>query len=128
MDMAHEQAKFNCFQDFILQLNNQVACCDYGDRLEEYRCDRLMAGINDLKVQGKSLEKNDLELAEARKICEPHDDLMQATSTEAVTLVQRQNQRPIRPPVAKHTPKPQRDPSGNEKHINPCLSCMRPTC
>ncbi|VDP95381.1 unnamed protein product [Echinostoma caproni] len=110
-------------RDFILQLNRQASRCNYGDRLEEQMCDRLVAGINNLSLQRKLLEKKDLTFAEARKICEQHDDLMKATSSEAVTLFQRQKTPPNRPPTAKRAPKPQKDSPGNEKRINPCLSC-----
>ncbi|VDP90479.1 unnamed protein product [Echinostoma caproni] len=128
---VHERAKFisliraehvSC-QDFILQLNQQASRCNYGDRLEEQLCDRIVAGINNLTLQRKLLEKKDLTFAEARKIREQHDDLMEATSSEAVTLFQRQKTRPNRPPVAKCTLKPQQDPSGNDRRINPYFSC-----
>ncbi|VDP81420.1 unnamed protein product [Echinostoma caproni] len=50
---ATERAKFNSViraanmpcREFILQLNKQASICNYGDRLEEQLCDRLIAGI-----------------------------------------------------------------------------------
>ncbi|VDP77747.1 unnamed protein product [Echinostoma caproni] len=102
---------------FILQLNNQALRCNYGDHLKEQLCDRLVAGTNNLTLERKLLEK-DLTFAEARKICEQHDDRMRATSSEAVTLFQRPN----RPPIVKCTPKLQEDPSGKTKRINPYCS------
>ncbi|VDP74052.1 unnamed protein product [Echinostoma caproni] len=56
---AHERAKFNSMihadlvscREFILQLNKQASRCNYGDRLEEQMCDRLVAGINNLTLQ-----------------------------------------------------------------------------
>ncbi|VDP37315.1 unnamed protein product [Echinostoma caproni] len=75
-------------------------------------CDRLVAGINNLSLKRKLLEKKDLTFAEARKICEQNDDLMKATSSEAVTLFQRQKTPPNRPPTAKRAPKPQKDSPG----------------
>ncbi|VDP94146.1 unnamed protein product [Echinostoma caproni] len=91
---ALKRAKFNSMiradhmscRDFILQLNRQASHCNYGDRLEEQMCDRLVAGINNLTLKRKLLEKKDLIFAEARRMCEQHDDLMKATSSEAVTL------------------------------------------
>ncbi|VDP89940.1 unnamed protein product [Echinostoma caproni] len=75
---AHKRAKFNSMiradhmscRDFILQLNRQASRCNHGDRLKEQMCDRLLAGINNLTLQRKLLEKKDLTFAEARKICE----------------------------------------------------------
>ncbi|VDP80752.1 unnamed protein product [Echinostoma caproni] len=110
------------YRDFILQLNKQASRCNYGDHLEEQMCGRLVASINNLTLQRKLLEKKDLTFAEARKICEQHDDLTKATSSDAVTLFQRQKTRPNRPPMAKCIPKPQQNSSGNDKRINPCLS------
>ncbi|VDP96400.1 unnamed protein product [Echinostoma caproni] len=109
--------------EFILQLNKQASRCNYGDRLEEQMRDRLVAGINNPTLQRKLLEKKDLTFADARKICEQHDDLMKATSSESVTLFQRQKTRPTRSPLPNCVPKPQHDSSSNEKRINPCLSC-----
>ncbi|VDP83173.1 unnamed protein product [Echinostoma caproni] len=86
-------------------------------------CDRLVEGISNLNLQRKLLEKKDLTFVEARKICEQHDDLMKATSSEAVILFQRQKAPPNRPPTAKCASKPHKDSSGNEKRINPCFSC-----
>ncbi|VDP93866.1 unnamed protein product [Echinostoma caproni] len=77
--------------------------------MEEQMCDRLVAGVNNLSLQRKLLEKKDLTFAEARKICEQHDDLMKTTSSEAVTLFQRQKTPPNRPSTAKRAPKPQKD-------------------
>ncbi|VDP85797.1 unnamed protein product [Echinostoma caproni] len=56
---ANERAKFNSmiradhvpYREFILQLNKQASHCNYGDRLEERMCDRLVAGINNLTLQ-----------------------------------------------------------------------------
>ncbi|VDP72247.1 unnamed protein product [Echinostoma caproni] len=110
-------------REFILQLNKQASRCNYGDRLEELMCDHLVAGINNLTLQRKLPEKKDLNFANARKICEPHDDLMKATSSESITLFQRQKTRPNGPPMAKCILKPQQDSSDNEKRINLCLSC-----
>ncbi|VDP84636.1 unnamed protein product [Echinostoma caproni] len=125
---AHERAKFNSMiradhvscRDFILKLNKQASRCNYGDRLEELLCDRLVAVINNLTLQQKLLEKKDLNFAEARKICGQHD-LMRATSSKAVTLFQRQKTRTNRLPIVKCIPKPPQDSSGNEKRINPLL-------
>ena len=94
---ATERAKFNSLvrpdnmpcREFILQLNKQAARCNYGDRLEEQLCDRLVAGINNITLQRKLLEKKDLKFAEAKKICEEHDDLVKATAGESITLFQR---------------------------------------
>ncbi|VDP76928.1 unnamed protein product [Echinostoma caproni] len=119
-------------REFILQLNKQASRCNYGDRLEEQMCDRLVAGINNLTLQRNLLEKKDLTFADARKICEQHDELMKVTSSESVTLFQRQKTRPNRPPLPTSVPKPHHDSSGNEKRISPCLSCrayhMRSSC
>ena len=60
---ATERAKFNTLvrsenmpcRDFILQLNKQAAKCNYGDRLDEQLCDRLVAGINNITLQRKLL-------------------------------------------------------------------------
>ncbi|VDP91667.1 unnamed protein product [Echinostoma caproni] len=128
---AHERAKFNSMirayhmscRNFILQLNRQASRCNYGDRLEEQMCDRLVAGINNFSLRSKLLGKKDLTFPEARKIYEQHDDLMKATSSEAVTLFQRQKNPPNRPPTVKRAPKPQKISPGNEKRINLCLSC-----
>ncbi|VDP71453.1 unnamed protein product [Echinostoma caproni] len=73
---AHERAKLNSMiradhvscRDLILQLNKQALGCNYGERLEEHMCDRLMAGINNLTLQRKLLGKKDLTFAEASKI------------------------------------------------------------
>ncbi|VDP92589.1 unnamed protein product [Echinostoma caproni] len=115
---ADERAKFNSMTP-----KQTVSRCNYGDRLEEQMSDRLVAGIKGLTLQRKLLKKKDLTFADARKICEQHDDLMKTTSSESVTLFQRQKTRPNRPPMAKCVPKPQHESSGNEEHINPCLSC-----
>ncbi|VDP92805.1 unnamed protein product [Echinostoma caproni] len=127
---AHERAKFismiradymSC-RDFILQVNRRASSCNYGDLLEEQMCDRLVAGMQNLTLQRKLLEKKDLTFAEARKICEQHDDLMEATASEAVTLFQRQKTPPNRPSTAKRAPKPQKDSPHNEKKsIHVCL-------
>ncbi|VDP90369.1 unnamed protein product [Echinostoma caproni] len=85
---ATERAKFNSLvraesmpcRDFILLLNKQASKCNYGDRLEEQLCDRLIAGINNMNLQRKLLEKKDLTFSEARRICEQHDDLTAATT------------------------------------------------
>ncbi|VDP95128.1 unnamed protein product [Echinostoma caproni] len=100
---------------FIMQLNKQASRCSYSDRLEEQMCDR----INNLTLQRKLLEKKDLTFADARKICEQHVELMKATSSESVTLFQRQMTRPNRPPLPTSVPKPQHDSSSNGKRINP---------
>ncbi|VDP92823.1 unnamed protein product [Echinostoma caproni] len=109
-----------------------ISFCTYGDRLEERLCDRIVAGINNLTLQRKLMEKKHSTLAEARKIWEQFDCLTKATSTDALTLFQRQAMKPNRPPMAKNTPKPQRDPSSIDKLINPCLSCgayyLRSSC
>ncbi|VDP80668.1 unnamed protein product [Echinostoma caproni] len=89
---AHERAKLNSmicadhisFCDFILQPKKQALRFNYGDRLEEQVCGRLVAGINNLTLQWKMLEQKDITFSEARKICEQHDDLMKATSSKAV--------------------------------------------
>ncbi|MBM6549412.1 hypothetical protein, partial [Streptococcus dysgalactiae] len=64
---ATERAKFNNLvraenmpcREYILQLNRQAARCNYGDRLDEPLCDRLVAGINNIALQRKLLEKKD---------------------------------------------------------------------
>ncbi|VDP81214.1 unnamed protein product [Echinostoma caproni] len=83
---ATERCRFNSMiraanmpcREFILQLNKQASKCNYGDRLEEQLCDRLIAGINNISLQRKMLEKKDIMFAEARKICEQSDDLCAA--------------------------------------------------
>ncbi|VDP38979.1 unnamed protein product [Echinostoma caproni] len=55
---ATERAKFNCMikvanipcREFILQLNKRASKCNYGDRLEEQLCDRLIAEINNISL------------------------------------------------------------------------------
>jgi hypothetical protein len=55
---ATERAKFNSMvrgqnmpcREFVLQLKKQAARCNYGDRLEEQLCDRLIAGINNISL------------------------------------------------------------------------------
>ncbi|VDP95000.1 unnamed protein product [Echinostoma caproni] len=44
-------------REFILQLNKQASKCNYGDRLEEQLCDRLIAGIKYISLQRTILEK-----------------------------------------------------------------------
>ncbi|VDP78919.1 unnamed protein product [Echinostoma caproni] len=81
-----ERAKLNSMiraantpcREFILQLNKQASKCNYGDRLEEQLCDRLIAGINNISLQRKMLEKKDITFAEARKIFEKSDDSPQS--------------------------------------------------
>ncbi|VDP94379.1 unnamed protein product [Echinostoma caproni] len=75
---AHERVKFNSMicadhascREFIQQLNKRELRCNYYDRLEVQMCDRLAAGINNLTLQRKLLEKKDLTFADDRKICE----------------------------------------------------------
>ncbi|VDP94910.1 unnamed protein product [Echinostoma caproni] len=75
---ATERVKFNSLvraesmpcRDFILLLNNQASKCKYGDILEEQLCDRLTAGIKNMNLQRKLLEKKDLTFSDARRICE----------------------------------------------------------
>ncbi|VDP94554.1 unnamed protein product [Echinostoma caproni] len=102
---AHERAKFNSMvrsnhiscSEFILRLNKQASRCNYRDHLEEQMCDRLVAGSHNLTLQRKLLENKDLTFADARSIREQHDDLMKSTSSESVTLFQRQETRLNRP-------------------------------
>ncbi|VDP90376.1 unnamed protein product [Echinostoma caproni] len=108
-------------RDFILQLNEQASRCNYGDHLEEQMCGRLVAGINDLTLQRKLLEKKDLSFAEARKICKQYDDLMKATFSEEIKLFQRPKTWPKLHPMAKCIPKTQQDSGGRDERINPCL-------
>uniref|UniRef100_A0A183BDB9 Uncharacterized protein n=1 Tax=Echinostoma caproni TaxID=27848 RepID=A0A183BDB9_9TREM len=68
---AHERAKFNSMirtdlvscREFILQLYKQASRFNYGDRLEDQMCDRLVAGSNNLILQRILLEKKDLTFA-----------------------------------------------------------------
>ncbi|VDP89164.1 unnamed protein product [Echinostoma caproni] len=127
---AHERAKFNSMirtnhvscREFILQLNKQASRCNYGDRLEEQMCDRLVAVINNLTLQRSLLDKKDSTFADARKICEQHDDILKGNSSKSVTLFQRQKTRPNLPLMAKCILKPKQNSSSNEKRI-PCFSC-----
>ncbi|VDP87715.1 unnamed protein product [Echinostoma caproni] len=65
---AHERAKFNSLFgtenvtscDFILQLNRHASRWNYEGRLEEQLSDYFLAGLNNLTIQGKLLEKMDL--------------------------------------------------------------------
>ncbi|VDP93490.1 unnamed protein product, partial [Echinostoma caproni] len=94
---AHERDEFNSLprsenttcRDFIPQLKKEVSRCTYSDRLDEQLCDRLEADINNLTPQRRLLEKKDLAFAKAQKICEQHDDIIQATSSGSDTLLQR---------------------------------------
>ncbi|VDP86228.1 unnamed protein product [Echinostoma caproni] len=64
------RADYVSCREFMLQLNIQASRFNYGDRLEEQMCDRLVAGINNLTLRRKLLEKKDLTFADARKIWE----------------------------------------------------------
>ncbi|VDP89355.1 unnamed protein product [Echinostoma caproni] len=100
---ATERAKFNSMirgantpcREFILQLNKQASKCNYGDRLEEQLCDRLISGINNISLQRKMLEKKDITFAEARKICEQSDDLCAATNADTSVLFHRLSTKPL---------------------------------
>ncbi|VDP66293.1 unnamed protein product [Echinostoma caproni] len=80
---AIERAKFNLLlraesmscRDFILLLKKQASKGNYGNRLEEQLCDRLIADITNTTPVRKLLEKKDLTFSDARRICEQHDDL-----------------------------------------------------
>ena len=137
---ATERAKFNTLvraenmpcRDFILQLNKQAAKCNYGDRLDEQLCDRLVAGINNITLQRKLLEQKDLTFAEARKICEQHDDLVQATGHESLTLFQRRDRKTTNSNVHQREQQPKPHCSSTKKPVNRCMSCgdyhLRSTC
>ncbi|VDP90747.1 unnamed protein product [Echinostoma caproni] len=85
--------------EFILQLNKQASKCNYGDRLEEELCDRLIAGINNISLQRKMLEKKDITFAEAPNICEQSDDLCAATNADSPVLFHRRSTKPLRDAV-----------------------------
>ncbi|VDP87156.1 unnamed protein product [Echinostoma caproni] len=78
-------------REFILQLNKQASKCNYGDRLEEQLCDRLIPEINNIPLQRKMLEKKDITLTEARKICEQSDDLCAVTNADTPVLFHRRS-------------------------------------
>ena len=133
---ATERAKFNSMirtanmpcREFILQLNKQASKCNYGDRLEEQLCDRLIAGINNISLQRKMLEKKDITFAEARSICEQNDDLCAATSADTAVLFHRQSTEPVRTaPRVHNTVQRAQVPTSNRVQtkaaINRCLSC-----
>ncbi|VDP86671.1 unnamed protein product [Echinostoma caproni] len=94
-----KRAKFNSIiraanipcREFILQLNKQASKCNYVDRVEEQLCDRLIAGINDISLQLKMLEKKDITFTEARKVREQIDDFYAATNADKPALFHRQS-------------------------------------
>ena len=139
---ATERAKFNSLvraesmscREFLLLLNKQASKCNYGDHLHEQLCDRLIAGINDIQLQRRLLEKKDLKFAEARKICEQHDDLMATTSRESITLFhqRRRDPKPFQHRRPENDPRKRADQTRPVKDINECMSCgqmhLRSSC
>ncbi|VDP82366.1 unnamed protein product [Echinostoma caproni] len=55
------------YRGFILQLNKRASECNYGDRLEEQLCDRLIGGINNISLRPQMSEKKGVTLSEVRK-------------------------------------------------------------
>ncbi|VDP82859.1 unnamed protein product [Echinostoma caproni] len=138
---ATERAKFYSViraanmpcREFILQLNKQELECNYGGRLEEQLCDRLVTGRNNISLKRKMLEKKDITFAEARKICEQSDDLCAATNV----LFHRQSTKPLcDAPNLQHLPYVPQVPSSSQAQpkaaTNRCFSCgeyhLRSTC
>jgi hypothetical protein len=139
---AAERAKFNSmirssntsFREFILQLQSQAMKCNFGDHLEEHLCDRLIAGVNNTEIQRRMLVRKDLTFAEAKEICEQHDDVQAATVERGAVLLHKpvfrpKTHGPLRRPEFQ---KPARSSQSNDKKINRCMSCgefhLRSTC
>ena len=134
---ATERAKFNTLvrssstscREFILQLQKQASRCNFGEKLEENLRDRLIAGINNSELQRKLLDIPDLTFAKARDICERRDDVLAATTENAVLLTKQSKRMPT---CAKSSNRPQSSPEVPVKPKGRCWSCgglhLRSTC
>ncbi|VDP89346.1 unnamed protein product [Echinostoma caproni] len=129
---ATERAKFNSMIRAA-----QASKCNYGDRLEQQLCGRLIAGINNISLQRKMLEKKDIIFAEARKICEQSDHLCAATNADTPVLFHRRSTKPLRDaPNVHNSPQVPQVPGSSRTQpkaaTNRCFSCgeyhLRSTC
>ena len=75
---AKERATFNTMirssntssSEFVPQLQKQTAKCDFGDQLHNQFRDRLIAGVDEPKIQRLLLEKSEPTFTDTGKMCE----------------------------------------------------------
>ena len=78
------------FQEFVLQLQKQASKSNFGDKLEKQLRNRLIAGVNHPELQRRLLIKTNLSFADAKEMCEQHDDVQAATSESNTILLHQQ--------------------------------------
>ncbi|KAA3675357.1 uncharacterized protein DEA37_0013011 [Paragonimus westermani] len=99
------------------------ARCNFGDKLEEHLCDRLIAGVNDTDVQRRLLVRQDVTFQYAQDIRDQKDDVNPATADSSVTLFQKTKVHTATrsQPVNRPSHAPNINPGS--KKFNKCFSC-----
>ena len=80
---------------YVAELKRLGEHCEFGDKLNEMVRDRLVCGVNDIRIQNRLLQESKLtydkafELAQSVKAAAKNDaDLLKGSSTHYTTAVQ----------------------------------------
>ncbi|CAH8821629.1 unnamed protein product [Trichobilharzia szidati] len=140
---TRERAQFNKFvrapnqkiRDFILQLQIQASKCNFGDQLHTQLRDRLIAGINILKLEKELVQIPSCTFQTAKDLCITYEDVNSdypaATMSESDVMLSKVDNKSVHRKKSK-LPSTCNRMHTESKNIKPCFSCgklhLRSTC